>query len=270
MKSITSDLIDIHQCFMIECADVESAYDDYWLEHGFIGAPKKPLLPIYEKVKTDYSKAIRQVGEHASKQFKEKIRELVANVKQIASKLKSNLSASKKHEKKLSVKKVNIKIYDSLIDFYQSCMKEIRYITEGPTTKEKFDEFVAKFSKKKAEMLAKERAHRKKCLLTGMAIVPAAKALSYGLDRATDALRETTAAVDEAYAKCGNVPPKAVTESEDNDQLSEEDIQKLNKMTCDFMVYLASNLSTVVDALYAEAEAINKQLEDELASADEE
>ena len=271
MKSIASDLIDIHQCFMIECADVESAYENYWLEHGFVGAPKKPLLPIYEKVKEDYSKAIRQVGEHASNQFKQKIRELVSNVKLIASKLKANLSASKKHEKKLSNKKVKIKVYDSLIDFYQSCMKEIRYITEGPTTKEKFDEFVAKFSKKKAEILAKERAHRKKCLLAGMAIIPAAKALSYGLDKATAALTEANAAVDEAYKNTGNIPPKAVTESgEDNNELSEEDIKKLNKMSCDLMVYLASNLSTVVDALNAEADAINKQLEEELASADKE
>ena len=94
---------------MIECADVESAYENYWLEHGFVGAPKKPLLPIYEKVKEDYSKAIRQVGEHASNQFKQKISELVSNVKLIASKLKANLSASKKHEKKLNNKNFKIK-----------------------------------------------------------------------------------------------------------------------------------------------------------------
>ena len=167
MEEIIRDLTEATNDYVSELKSIEHEMDavcaSNWLFETF---GESEVNPFFEKKKEEYTKTVSQI----SSAFFKKVTDSLKAASEKAHKKAEELLNKFKSIKTDSKKEVKMRPYDKMVKFYANCMKELSYIVDGPTMKDNFDSFVAKFSKKKAQMLEQEKKEREKCLTVAVSV----------------------------------------------------------------------------------------------------
>lgn len=167
MEEIIRDLTEATNDYISELKSIEHEMDavcaSNWLFETF---GESSVNPFFEKQKEEYTKTVSQI----SSAFFKKVTDSLKVASEKAHKKADELLDKFKSIKSDSKKEVKMRPYDKMAKFYANCMKELSYIVDGPTMKDNFDSFVAKFSKKKAQMLEQEKKEREKCLTVAVSV----------------------------------------------------------------------------------------------------